>query len=162
MSRRKSGTIINISSISDRKTSPAAIAYTAAKYGVRAAGESLREAEGKNGVRVINIAPGYVKTNIHAAMGVSFEHIARFSATPSSCPPKSSPESCSSAGSSRNRSASATLSWRPRAQASDSKPASCGIAGGPDIGARSPLARGDRAIESRASRLDLERRAPAR
>jgi NADP-dependent 3-hydroxy acid dehydrogenase YdfG len=73
MSRRKSGTIINISSISDRKTSPVAVAYTAAKYGVRAAGESLREAEGKDGVRVINIAPGYVKTNIHAAMGVSFE-----------------------------------------------------------------------------------------
>jgi hypothetical protein len=24
-------------------------------------------------VRVINIAPGYVKTNIHAAMGISFE-----------------------------------------------------------------------------------------
>lgn len=72
MSRRKSGTIINISSVSDRKTAPAAIAYTASKYGVRAATESLREAEGKNGVRVINIAPGYVKTNIHAAMGISF------------------------------------------------------------------------------------------
>ncbi|HWA80931.1 MAG TPA: SDR family oxidoreductase [Acetobacteraceae bacterium] len=72
MSRRKSGTIINISSVSDRKTSPVAIAYTASKYGVRAASESLREAEGKNGVRIINIAPGYVKTNIHAAMGISF------------------------------------------------------------------------------------------
>ncbi|HUC17886.1 MAG TPA: SDR family oxidoreductase [Acetobacteraceae bacterium] len=73
MSGRKSGTIINISSVSDRKTSPVAIAYTASKYGVRAATESLREAEGRNGVRVINIAPGYVKTNIHATMGISFE-----------------------------------------------------------------------------------------
>ncbi|HTU54873.1 MAG TPA: SDR family oxidoreductase [Acetobacteraceae bacterium] len=73
MSHRKSGTIINVSSISDRKTSPVAIAYTASKYGVRGATESLREAEGKNFVRVINIAPGYVKTNIHAAMGISFE-----------------------------------------------------------------------------------------
>ncbi len=73
MSRRKSGTIINISSISDRKTAPAAVAYTASKFAVRGASESLREAEGKNNVRVINIAPGYVKTNIHASMGISFE-----------------------------------------------------------------------------------------
>src|SRR5262249_19345284 len=73
MSRRKAGTIINISSVSDRKTAPVAVGYTASKYAVRAVSESLREAEGKNGVRVINVAPGYVKTNIHAGMGVTFE-----------------------------------------------------------------------------------------
>jgi NADP-dependent 3-hydroxy acid dehydrogenase YdfG len=70
---RGRGTIINISSLSDRKTCPAAVAYTASKYGVRAVSESLREAEGKNGVRVINIAPGYVRTNIHRGMGITFE-----------------------------------------------------------------------------------------
>lgn len=69
---RKRGTIINISSVSDRKTCPVAVAYTASKYGVRALTESLREAEGKNGVRVIDVAPGYVKTNIHRGMGISF------------------------------------------------------------------------------------------
>jgi len=73
MSRRGSGTIINISSVSDRKTAPVAVGYTASKYGVRAVSESLREAEGKNGVRVINVAPGYIKTNIHASMGITFE-----------------------------------------------------------------------------------------
>jgi NADP-dependent 3-hydroxy acid dehydrogenase YdfG len=73
MSRRRSGTIINISSVSDRKTAPVAVGYTASKYAVRAVSESLREAEGKNGVRVINVAPGYVKTNIHKTMGVTFE-----------------------------------------------------------------------------------------
>src|SRR5262245_36271004 len=73
MSERKRGTIINISSVSDRKTCPMAIAYTASKYGVRAVSESLREAEGKNGVRVINISPGYIRTNIHRGMGVTFE-----------------------------------------------------------------------------------------
>jgi NADP-dependent 3-hydroxy acid dehydrogenase YdfG len=73
MSARGAGTIINISSVSDRKTSPVAVTYTATKYGVRALSESLREAEGKNGVRVINVAPGYVRTNIHAGMGISFE-----------------------------------------------------------------------------------------
>jgi NADP-dependent 3-hydroxy acid dehydrogenase YdfG len=73
MVERKRGTIINISSISDRKTCPTAIGYTASKYAVRAVSESLREAEGKNGVRVINIAPGYVKTNIQRGMGITFE-----------------------------------------------------------------------------------------
>jgi len=73
MSAAKSGTIINISSVSDRKTSPVALGYTASKYGVRAFSESLREAEGMNGVRVVNIAPAYVRTNIHAGMGISFD-----------------------------------------------------------------------------------------
>src|SRR5205823_3393839 len=39
----------------------------------RAFGESLREAEAKNGIRVINIAPGYIRTNIHSGMHISFE-----------------------------------------------------------------------------------------
>jgi NADP-dependent 3-hydroxy acid dehydrogenase YdfG len=73
MSAARSGTIINISSVSDRKTSPVALAYTASKYGVRAFSESLREAEGMNGVRVVNVAPAYVRTGIHAGMGISFE-----------------------------------------------------------------------------------------
>ena len=82
MSARGRGTIINISSVSDRKTSPVAVTYTATKYGVRALSESLREAEGKNGVRVINIDPGYVKTNIHAGMGISFEEYKRILGNP--------------------------------------------------------------------------------
>src|SRR3954452_8133470 len=73
MSARSGGTIFNISSVSDRKTAPVAVTYTATKYGVRAFSESVREAEGKNGVRVINIAPGYIRTNIHAGMGITFE-----------------------------------------------------------------------------------------
>ena len=73
MRARQSGTIINISSISDRKTSPVALAYSASKHVVRALGESLREAEAKNGIRVINIAPGYIRTNIHSGMHISFE-----------------------------------------------------------------------------------------
>jgi NADP-dependent 3-hydroxy acid dehydrogenase YdfG len=73
MSARGAGTIINISSVSDRKTSPLAVTYTASKYGVRAVSESLQQAEGKNGVRVINVAPGYIRTNIHAGMGITFE-----------------------------------------------------------------------------------------
>jgi NADP-dependent 3-hydroxy acid dehydrogenase YdfG len=73
MTAAKSGTIINISSVSDRKTSPVAVGYTASKYAVRATSESLREAVGMQGVRVINVAPAYIKTNIHRGMGISFE-----------------------------------------------------------------------------------------
>jgi len=82
MTARKSGTIINISSVSDRKTSPVAVGYTASKYAVRAASESLREAVGMQGVRVINVAPAYIKTNIHAGMGVSFEEYCRLLGNP--------------------------------------------------------------------------------
>src|SRR5437764_4954222 len=64
MQTRQSGTIINISSVSDRKTAPVALAYTASKHAVRAFSESLREAEANNGVRVINIAPGYIRPKL--------------------------------------------------------------------------------------------------
>jgi NADP-dependent 3-hydroxy acid dehydrogenase YdfG len=82
MAAAKSGTIINISSVSDRKTSPVAVGYTASKYAVRATSESLREAVGMQGVRVINVAPAYIKTNIHQGMGVSFEEYCRLLGNP--------------------------------------------------------------------------------
>ncbi len=82
MAAAKRGTIINISSISDRKTSPVAVGYTASKYAVRAAGESLREAVGMDGVRVVNVAPAYIKTNIHQGMGISFEEYCRILGNP--------------------------------------------------------------------------------
>jgi NADP-dependent 3-hydroxy acid dehydrogenase YdfG len=67
------GTILNVSSVSDREPGPAAMGYTASKYGLRAFGESLRLAYGKRGLRAINLAPGYVKTPLHEQMGISFE-----------------------------------------------------------------------------------------
>jgi len=73
MSARKKGTIINISSIDDRKTDEFAIVYNASKYAVRAMSEALQKAEAKNCVRVMNVAPGIIKTNIHSRMGISFE-----------------------------------------------------------------------------------------
>jgi NADP-dependent 3-hydroxy acid dehydrogenase YdfG len=73
MAKRKSGTIINISLVSDRKTAAVALAYTATKYAVRAFTESLREAQSKSRVRLINVAPGCVRTNIHRGMHISFE-----------------------------------------------------------------------------------------
>ena len=73
MKSRQSGTIINISSISDRKPSEFSICYTASKYAVRAMAECLQMAEAKNNIRVVNVAPGLIKTNIHKTIGISFE-----------------------------------------------------------------------------------------
>jgi NADP-dependent 3-hydroxy acid dehydrogenase YdfG len=77
MNARKRGTIINISSIGDRRPGPTGETYHASKAAVRSLSESLQQAEAKNNVRVINIAPGFVKTNIHADMGISFEEYSR-------------------------------------------------------------------------------------
>ena len=73
MIARKRGTIINVSSIGDRRPGPSGETYHASKAAVRSLAESLQQAEAKNNIRVINIAPGLVKTNIHKTMGISFE-----------------------------------------------------------------------------------------
>ncbi len=77
MIARKGGTIVNISSIGDRKPGPTGEIYHACKAAVRSLGESLQQAEARHGVRVINVAPGLIKTGIHAHMGISFEEYSR-------------------------------------------------------------------------------------
>ncbi|MFC1888102.1 SDR family oxidoreductase [Candidatus Cloacimonadota bacterium] len=77
MSARKSGTIINVSSIGDRKPFPQAVGYHASKHAVRSMAESLQMAEAKNNVRIINVAPGLIKTAIHQNMGISFEEYSK-------------------------------------------------------------------------------------
>jgi NADP-dependent 3-hydroxy acid dehydrogenase YdfG len=62
--------------------------YHAAKAAVRSLTESLQPAQAKNNVRVINIAPGFVKTNIHAVMGISFEEYCRATGNPDSIAPE--------------------------------------------------------------------------
>ena len=73
MTAAKTGTIINISSIGDRKPGALGVGYHASKHAVRSISESLQMAEAKNNVRIMNIAPGLIKTNIHADMGIGFE-----------------------------------------------------------------------------------------
>lgn len=77
MAARHRGTVINVSSIGDRKPGPSAETYHAAKSAVRSLTESLQQSEAANLVRFINVAPGLVKTNIHADMGISFEEYRR-------------------------------------------------------------------------------------
>jgi NADP-dependent 3-hydroxy acid dehydrogenase YdfG len=73
MRERKCGTIVNISSIGDRKPAPGAPVYHACKHAVRSLGESLNMSEAEHNVRVINPAPGLIRTEIHQKMGISFE-----------------------------------------------------------------------------------------
>jgi NADP-dependent 3-hydroxy acid dehydrogenase YdfG len=73
MKARRSGTIINVSSIGDRAAGPDGEVYHASKAAVRSLSASLQKGEAANNVRVINIAPGFVKTSIHVDMGISFE-----------------------------------------------------------------------------------------
>src|SRR5229473_4847545 len=82
MSARKHGTIINVSSIGDRKPGPSGETYHASKAAVRSLTESLQQAEAKNNVRIINIAPGFVRTNIHVGMGISFDEYCRLTGNP--------------------------------------------------------------------------------
>jgi NADP-dependent 3-hydroxy acid dehydrogenase YdfG len=64
MIQRKTGTIINVSSIAGRKTFPAHAAYCGTKFAVHAISENLREEVAPHNVRVITIAPGAVETEL--------------------------------------------------------------------------------------------------
>jgi Short-chain alcohol dehydrogenase of unknown specificity len=59
MIARKRGTIVNVSSIGDRRPGPSGETYHASKAAVRSLAESLQRAEAKNNIRIINIAPGW-------------------------------------------------------------------------------------------------------
>jgi NADP-dependent 3-hydroxy acid dehydrogenase YdfG len=64
MCKRQSGTIINMSSTSGRKTFPDHVGYTGTKFAVSAMSENLREDVARDGVRVISICPGATATEI--------------------------------------------------------------------------------------------------
>lgn len=62
MQQRKSGTIINISSVADRHARPMLSTYAATKAAVKSLSESLRVANAKYGIRICNVAPAKIKT----------------------------------------------------------------------------------------------------
>ena len=72
MRERKSGTIINVSSIADRNARPNIAVYAASKAAVKSLSESLRVANAKFGIRICNIAPAKIKTPMlmHSALGM--------------------------------------------------------------------------------------------
>jgi NADP-dependent 3-hydroxy acid dehydrogenase YdfG len=68
MQRQKSGTIINISSLADRRARPQMAVYAATKAAVKSLSESLQMAHAKDGIRVCNIAPAKIMTPLSLAM----------------------------------------------------------------------------------------------
>lgn len=64
MIKRKTGTIINVSSVAGRKTYRNHAAYCGTKFAVHAMTENLREEVSQHNVRLIVIAPGAVETEL--------------------------------------------------------------------------------------------------
>lgn len=64
MVKRKTGTIINVSSVAGRKTFRNHAAYCGTKFAVHAMTENLREEVSQYNVRLIVIAPGAVETEL--------------------------------------------------------------------------------------------------
>jgi len=64
MKKRRTGTIINISSIAGKKTFPAHAAYCGTKFAIHGISENVREEVAPFDVRVITIAPGAVETEL--------------------------------------------------------------------------------------------------
>jgi NADP-dependent 3-hydroxy acid dehydrogenase YdfG len=62
MRKRKTGTIINVSSVADRYPRPSLATYAATKAAVKSLTDSLRMANSKFGIRLCNFAPAKVRT----------------------------------------------------------------------------------------------------
>jgi len=67
MRARKSGRIINLSSLVGRTTFPSMGVYGATKYAVEALSDALRQEVAGFGIKVVIIEPGFVATNIGQA-----------------------------------------------------------------------------------------------
>lgn len=75
MQARKSGTIINVSSVADRNARPHLATYAATKAAVKSLTESLRMANAKHGIRICNIAPAKIKTPLLLQSQLNDDHI---------------------------------------------------------------------------------------
>lgn len=69
MASRKSGHIVNISSVAGRVTFPGGAVYCASKFAVRVISDALRKEALHFGVRVTDIQPGAVQTELTESIG---------------------------------------------------------------------------------------------
>ncbi len=63
MRAQRSGMVINISSMAGRVVTPRIGYYSASKFALTAVGDALRMEEGHRGIRVMNVFPGFTRTN---------------------------------------------------------------------------------------------------
>lgn len=75
MQSRQSGTIINISLLADRNARPELATYAATKAAVKSLTESLRMANAKHGVRICNVAPAKIKTQLMVQSNLTDEQL---------------------------------------------------------------------------------------
>jgi NAD(P)-dependent dehydrogenase (short-subunit alcohol dehydrogenase family) len=64
MRERRRGVIVNVTSIAGLVATPNQIAYSASKWALECAGEALAHEVRRFGIRVVNVEPGVVMTNI--------------------------------------------------------------------------------------------------
>lgn len=76
MRARRSGTIVNLSSIGGRMTMPFSSAYCASKFALEGLSESLRHELSLHGIRVKLIEPGHFKTDFLGRSSRLTEHAA--------------------------------------------------------------------------------------
>ncbi len=69
MIKRRSGSIVSISSVVGRRGNPGQVNYSAAKAGLIGLTKSLAKEVGSRNVRVNAVAPGYIETEMTAALG---------------------------------------------------------------------------------------------
>jgi short-subunit dehydrogenase len=79
MRRRKSGMIVNVSSIAGKVTFPWMTLYCAGKYALNSLSEGLRMELAASGIRVLTVCPGHVLTGFtaHALEGRPPEAVSR-------------------------------------------------------------------------------------
>jgi short-subunit dehydrogenase len=70
MQQRKSGRIVNISSIGGKVVSPHMVAYCASKFALVGLSESMRTELARTGIAVTTVCPGFIRTGVieHAIM----------------------------------------------------------------------------------------------
>ena len=66
MIARKNGQVVNILSVSALLPTPARSLYAASKHALSGFGKALRTEVASHGVSVVQVYPGYVRTNISA------------------------------------------------------------------------------------------------
>ncbi len=66
MQKRKSGKIVFISSLASIVASPTSLPYSASKRALNSYAQSLRNLLAKDNIKVINILPGFIKTDMTA------------------------------------------------------------------------------------------------
>ncbi|UED85084.1 3-oxoacyl-[acyl-carrier-protein] reductase [Streptomyces profundus] len=77
MMKRKSGTIVNLSSVAGVHGHAAQSNYAASKAGIIAFSKSLAQEVGRYGIRVNVVAPGFIETDMTAAVDEKFLKDAR-------------------------------------------------------------------------------------